>query len=310
MADGGDQGAGRRARLRALRARRREPAPSAHVATPFESRTTGAAPAAEHVVAPRHDLRRRDAAAAASTARRSPAMPVDRRASRSPTATCTSAATRSGRSGSRACIDELRVYDRALSGAEVRVDMTRPVTCVSDPQAPVLAVSPGSLAVQRRAGRRRARGQDARRSPTAAPARSTWTASDDVAWLTVSPGERHRRGHASRSRRRHRRPEPRHLHRATSRSAPPARRRRRGRPGDAHRHAPPPGPALRHPRHAGLQRHAGRLRARRPRRSTSPTPAAGPCPGRSPTTLPWLAVSPGERDRTRGRSPSRRRSAG
>src|SRR6185369_16355166 len=42
--------------------------------------------------------------------------------------------------------DELRIYDRALSGSEVRVDMARPITCVSDPAAPVLSASPTSLA--------------------------------------------------------------------------------------------------------------------------------------------------------------------
>ena len=51
-------------------------------------------------------------------------------------------------------LDELRVYDRALTAAEVAADMTRPVGPGAPPR---LSVAPGSLAFSGGRGRRRSR---------------------------------------------------------------------------------------------------------------------------------------------------------
>ncbi len=79
-------------------------------------------------------------------------------------------------------LDDLRVYNRALSATEISADMARPVTCAAVPDAPGLGISPTSLTFD-----------------GAAPAAKTisvantgtgtlaWTASSDVAWLSVSP---------------------------------------------------------------------------------------------------------------------------
>jgi glucose/arabinose dehydrogenase/PKD repeat protein len=84
-------------------------------------------------------------------------------------------------------IDEVRVYDRPLSAAEIGADMTRPIICAGEPGAPVLAVTPASLSFSGREG-----------DPS--PATKTleianggegsldWTAADDAPWLSVSPG--------------------------------------------------------------------------------------------------------------------------
>jgi N,N-dimethylformamidase beta subunit-like protein/uncharacterized protein DUF4082/concanavalin A-like lectin/glucanase superfamily protein/fibronectin type III domain protein/BACON domain-containing protein/Big-like domain-containing protein len=80
-------------------------------------------------------------------------------------------------------IDEVRVYNRALSASEVAADMTTPVTCAGPP---VLAVSPAGLSFSGTQG-------------GAAPAAKTisvantgggtlsWTASESAAWLSLAP---------------------------------------------------------------------------------------------------------------------------
>ncbi len=102
--------------------------------------------AAEHVDAPDDDLGRHDATAlrpatqVASRRRRR-----DARQRRGPLA---SAATTSGRSGSSGSIDDVRVYNRALTAAEVAADMATPVACVSGPPPPpqpVLSVSKSTM---------------------------------------------------------------------------------------------------------------------------------------------------------------------
>jgi len=83
-------------------------------------------------------------------------------------------------------IDELRVYDRALAPLEVQADMTRPVTCSSDPGAPALSVSPASLSFS---GQQGGANPGAKTIDIANTGAGTldWSASDDAPWLTVSP---------------------------------------------------------------------------------------------------------------------------
>ena len=129
-------------------------------------------------------------------------MPVDRRRRRSPTARCGSAATRSGREWFAGRIDELRVYDRALHGAEVAVDMTRPITCVSDP------ARAGARGHARRAWPSRPSRAARRRRPRRSTIANTGGGTLQLDRVrrrargsTVSPAARHRRRHASPSRR-------------------------------------------------------------------------------------------------------------
>ena len=124
--------------------------------------------AAAGLVAPGRDLRRRtlrlyvngDEIASA----RGPGALGQRRAR------CGSAATRSGREWFAGRIDELRVYNRALSAAEVRADMTRPVSAPASRRGS--PSTPGVLAFSGVAGRRRSRRPGRSRSPTRAAGRS------------------------------------------------------------------------------------------------------------------------------------------
>ena len=183
--------------------------------------------------------------------------------------------------------------------------MTRPITCVSDPDAPALAVRPASLSFTGEQG-------------GAAPAAKTIDVANTGGghadldrvrrrpWLS---GRRRpsgtRRGHASPSRR-----DTSGLAAGTYTAnvtiSAPGRPARRGRPGHAHRRRRRrPAPALAvTPGSADLQRHAGRrepgrqdARGRQHRRRDAAA-------GRRPTTPPWLDRRPGERDRTPARSPS------
>ena len=95
--------------------RRRRPRPARH------SRARS-----EHLDAPRRDLRRLDAHALSSTASRSARRRRPAR-SRPRPARCGSAATRSGRSGSRATSTRCAIYNRALSAAEIQADMNASV---------------------------------------------------------------------------------------------------------------------------------------------------------------------------------------
>ena len=83
-------------------------------------------------------------------------------------------------------LDEVRLYNRALTAAELQGDMTNPVTCAA-PAGPALSVAPASLSFSAVEG-------------GAAPAAKTlgvsnggsgsltWSASENAAWLSVSPG--------------------------------------------------------------------------------------------------------------------------
>jgi hypothetical protein len=83
-------------------------------------------------------------------------------------------------------IDELRVYNRALAPLEVQADMTRPVTCSSNPGAPALAVSPSSLAFSGTQGAASPAAKTIDIANTGAGSLD-WTATDDAAWLSVAP---------------------------------------------------------------------------------------------------------------------------
>ena len=245
---------------------------------------------AEHLDARRHHLRRRRRCGCWSTASRS-SMPVTGALSVS-NGELHIGGNEVWSEWFSGLIDELRVYDRALTPAEVRVDMTRPITCVSDPRR---RCSPSRPAAWPSAASRaaRARGQDARdrqrgrrhaqldrvrrravaeRLAGAGSGAGTVTVTPSI--TSLSPG----------------------TYSATSRSARPARPASQGRPGHADRHrAAARSRAGRHARHAGLQRPHRAAPARRPRRSTWPTAAAGRCPGPCPTTPPG-SPSPRQRD--------------
>ena len=81
-------------------------------------------------------------------------------------------------------IDEVRVYNRALSATDVSADMTTPVTCAGPP---ALSVTPTSLSFS---------GTEGAASPAAKPlaiansggGSMNWTASKSASWLSLSPG--------------------------------------------------------------------------------------------------------------------------
>ena len=83
-------------------------------------------------------------------------------------------------------IDDVRVYERALTPAELNADMSRPVTCTSSPGAPTLSVSPASLSFAATAGGASPAAKTLDVTNTGQGAMS-WTASDDAAWLSVAP---------------------------------------------------------------------------------------------------------------------------
>jgi PKD repeat protein len=83
-------------------------------------------------------------------------------------------------------IDELRMYDRALAPLEVQADMTRPVTCSSDPGAPALSVAPASLSFTGQQGGANPGAKTIDLANTGAGTLD-WSISDDAPWLTVSP---------------------------------------------------------------------------------------------------------------------------
>jgi hypothetical protein len=81
-------------------------------------------------------------------------------------------------------IDEVRVYNRALSAAEVAADMTAPVTCAGPP---VLAVSPASLSFSGTQGGAAPLAKTISVANTGGGTLS-WTASESASWLSVTPG--------------------------------------------------------------------------------------------------------------------------
>lgn len=82
-------------------------------------------------------------------------------------------------------IDDLRVYNRALPATSVVADMNTPVG-PAQPVPPTLAVSPTSLSFSAVAGGAEPAGQDVTVTNTGGGSLS-WTATDNQAWLEVSP---------------------------------------------------------------------------------------------------------------------------
>jgi hypothetical protein len=83
-------------------------------------------------------------------------------------------------------LDEIRVYNRALSASEVSADMTRPVGG-GQPPAPQLSVSPSSLAFAGTAGGASPAAKTLAVSNTGGGTLS-FSVADDAPWLSVSPG--------------------------------------------------------------------------------------------------------------------------
>ena len=75
-------------------------------------------------------------------------------------------------------LDEVRVYDRALSATEIQSDMANPV---GTPPPPVLDVTPGSLSFSGTAGGQNPAGKD-----LSVNGGGAWSASDDAPWLSLS----------------------------------------------------------------------------------------------------------------------------
>ena len=104
----------------------------------------GTAPvAAEHVDASRGDLRRREPAPLRQRDAGRHDRADGRRSPRRP-ACCGSAATPSGRSGSQGLIDEVRIYNRALTATEIQADMTASVG-TPDTSAPTAPAGLGAI---------------------------------------------------------------------------------------------------------------------------------------------------------------------
>jgi glucose/arabinose dehydrogenase len=84
-------------------------------------------------------------------------------------------------------LDELRVYDRALTQAELQADMAAPVTCSGTPPAqPALVVAPSTLSFAGTQGGANPASQSFDVTNGGAGSLS-YTASESAAWLTVSP---------------------------------------------------------------------------------------------------------------------------
>ncbi len=85
-------------------------------------------------------------------------------------------------------LDEIRVYDRALSQAELQADMTAPVTCNGSqpPQSPVLAVSKSALSFTATEGGASPPAQTFDVANSGGGSLS-FTAGESVPWLSLSP---------------------------------------------------------------------------------------------------------------------------
>ena len=83
-------------------------------------------------------------------------------------------------------LDEIRLYSRALTAGQIQTDMATPVTCSGAPPAPTLTTSPSSLSFSGTAGGSSPAAQTINVSNTGGGT-LTWTASDDAAWMSVSP---------------------------------------------------------------------------------------------------------------------------
>ena len=179
------EGAGRPARLRALRQQRLQPPvrPPLHDRRPVRERHGAAA--AEHVVAPGDDLGRHHAAAVRERrAGRGAAGERNAREQRRG-----AALRRQQRVGGvvRGPLDEIRVYDRALTQTELQSDMTAPVTCTGNPPPqPALSVSRTSMSFSATQGGANPAAQTFDVTNTGGGSLS-YTASESASWLTVSP---------------------------------------------------------------------------------------------------------------------------
>ena len=102
--------------------------PGAHAQASADAISDGSrAASAERVDAPRGHLRRDDPAAVTSTACRRPARPVTGATVDLDACRCASAATRVWGEHFAGVIDEVRIYYRALTAAEITADMNKPV---------------------------------------------------------------------------------------------------------------------------------------------------------------------------------------
>ena len=83
-------------------------------------------------------------------------------------------------------LDEIRVYDRALTQAQLQADMNAPVSCGGPPPQPALAVSPGTMSFTATQGGAGPPAQNIAVTNTGGGSLD-WTASESVPWLSVSP---------------------------------------------------------------------------------------------------------------------------
>jgi glucose/arabinose dehydrogenase/PKD repeat protein len=84
-------------------------------------------------------------------------------------------------------LDEIRVYNRALTQAELQADMSTPVTCVgSPPPQPALSTSASSLSFNGTQGGANPAVQTFNVTNTGGGTLN-WTASESASWLTVTP---------------------------------------------------------------------------------------------------------------------------
>ncbi|HMJ34003.1 MAG TPA: LamG-like jellyroll fold domain-containing protein [Baekduia sp.] len=83
-------------------------------------------------------------------------------------------------------LDELRLYSRALTQAQIQSDMTAPVTCSGAPPAPVLSTSPASLSFSATSGAADPASKTINVTNTGGGTLS-YTVGDDQPWLSASP---------------------------------------------------------------------------------------------------------------------------
>ena len=83
-------------------------------------------------------------------------------------------------------LDEIRVYDRALTQAQLQADMNAPVSCGGPPPQPALSVSPGTMSFTATQGGAGPPAQNIAVTNTGG-GNLDWTASESVPWLSVSP---------------------------------------------------------------------------------------------------------------------------
>ena len=84
-------------------------------------------------------------------------------------------------------LDEIRVYDRALTQAQLQADMNTPVSCGGPPPQPALAVSPGTLSFTATQGGANPAAQSFDVTNTGGGTLN-WSAAESASWLTLSAG--------------------------------------------------------------------------------------------------------------------------